>query len=173
MDVEQIQKINSLALELMKQGLATDREDAINQAQKIYKEQDSRGYSQMRNTMGQVHGTPEPAQGSSMGGHSELGQDKIKEILEQNTKYIVKTLKEFNEKVNVLEKEMEALKIKMNYNRLPTVKELTTNSVPEPVAAPRPTEQPQQPEKPASHPRSGGYNENDVSIEKFFYMGNR
>ena len=36
MDVENIQKINSLALSLMKQGLATDREDAVKQAERAY-----------------------------------------------------------------------------------------------------------------------------------------
>ena len=37
MDVERIQKINNLALELMKQGLAENREDAVNQAEKIFR----------------------------------------------------------------------------------------------------------------------------------------
>ena len=36
MDVELIQKINNLALDLMKQGLAQDREEAVEQAEKVY-----------------------------------------------------------------------------------------------------------------------------------------
>ena len=36
MDVERIQKINNLALDLMKQGLAPDREAAIAQDEKIF-----------------------------------------------------------------------------------------------------------------------------------------
>ena len=40
MDVERIQKINKLALDLMKQGLASDRDDAVMQAEKIFKSND-------------------------------------------------------------------------------------------------------------------------------------
>ena len=37
MDVERIQKINNLALDLMKQGLASDKDDAIAQAERIFR----------------------------------------------------------------------------------------------------------------------------------------
>ena len=43
MDVEQIQKINQLALDLLRQGLATDREDAVRQAERIFKGQGAEG----------------------------------------------------------------------------------------------------------------------------------
>ena len=39
-DVERVQKINSLALELMKQGLIQDREEAVKQAEMILAKKD-------------------------------------------------------------------------------------------------------------------------------------
>ena len=83
------------------------------------------------------------------------------------------------------------MKNKMNYNSLPTVRELVPNSVPPPVdqskieqvevkqvQAKQVQEQPKakQIEKknekvPDNHPRLGRYNDVDVSIEKFFYYG--
>ena len=49
---------------------------------------------------------------------------------------------------------------------------------PAPSAAPRPAPsaapRPAPPAQPApSNPRSGNYNDDDVSIEKFFYMGSK
>ena len=40
MDVERIQKINSLALNLMKQGLVSTRDEAVTEAEKLFKNKD-------------------------------------------------------------------------------------------------------------------------------------
>ena len=56
-------------------------------------------------------------------------------------------------------------------NSSPKVKEVVSN-----VNTQSGQEQQQQPAQENSadnHPRSGNYKENDVSIEKFFYMGNK
>ena len=41
------------------------------------------------------------------------------------------------------------------------------------VPPPPPPPPPPQPAQPVSNPRSGKYNDEDVSIEKFFYMGSK
>ena len=51
MDVERIQKVNNLALDLMKQGLAQDREEAVTKAEEIFKERDTEDYANIRQTM--------------------------------------------------------------------------------------------------------------------------
>ena len=53
MDVERIQKVNNLALDLIKQGLAVDREEAIAKAEQIFKERDTEDYANIRQTMNQ------------------------------------------------------------------------------------------------------------------------
>ena len=83
MDVERIQKINNLAVDLVKQGLANDREEAIAQAEKIFKERDS-GYSSIRETTEEIHQETKKEEVKNNAPET-LSQDKIKDILEQNT----------------------------------------------------------------------------------------
>jgi hypothetical protein len=217
MDVERIQKINSLAVDLMRQGLAKDREDAIAQAEKVFVSKDSEGYNSIKENMSSVgnvaanskvnhNNESRNANGNSSMNYTsgeqkprspvknynnDLSQNRISNILEQNTKFLVKTIKEFSERMENLQKEISQMKNKMNYNSLPTVRELVPNSVPPPVdqskieqvevkqvQAKQVQEQPKakQIEKknekvPDNHPRLGRYNDVDVSIEKFFYYG--
>ncbi len=155
MDVERIQKINKLALDLMKQGLATSREDAVIQAERTFRDQDASDYSSIRERM-EVKKPETPTV-------ANLAPDEIKNILEQNSAFLVKKIKEFQEKVESMEKEIESLKIKMYSARAPA---------PEPVSRGMEAAHSEKKEN-APHPRSGSYKEGDVSIEKFFYMGNK
>ena len=185
MDIEQIQKINALAVDLMKRGLASDREEAVRQAEKVYHGRDiDGGYSSMRQTMEGVNSEVRryniennniPT--GSAGATPEISQDQLKGILEKNTTFIITKFKEFQEKIETMEKEMTTLRNQMAYSR---------------VSAPSPAQgdariQSASPERPvsvpasaqgsnvtsANHPRSGAYNVGDVSIEKFFYAGHK
>ena len=100
---------------------------------------------------------------------ADLSQDQIKTILEQNSKFLVKTIKEFQEKIGSLEQQMNQLRTQMTYNKLPTVKEVISKSTVEPKLGEVHTNI----DSSKDHPRSGNYNDTDVSIEKFFYMGSK
>ncbi|MBS3169730.1 hypothetical protein J4210_04555 [Candidatus Woesearchaeota archaeon] len=167
MDVERIQKINSLAVELMKKGLATDRENAVVQAEQIYRNTDTESYTSLRETLKEVRAeaAPKKEQESTV----DLSQDQIKDILEKNTKFLVSTIKDFQEKMGGMEKELEALKTKLRYQSIPTAKEILVEA----PQAGRPMAEPGKANVTMQHPRSGNYNEQDVSIEKFFYMGSK
>ena len=188
MDVERIQKLNSLALDLIRQGLAKDREEAIKMAQETLRDQDSSDFSQIQ---GQ---NPAPITGqSNQTKNPELSQDKIVQILEKNTQFLVKTIKEFQTKITSLEQEVAQLKNKVNYSKLPSASQVreptplptetqapVDNKPATPQAQQAPEQQQQQQQQPAAaaqsssgHPRSGNYNDQDVSIEKFFYMGSK
>jgi hypothetical protein len=170
MDVERIQKINAMALELMKQGLAADREDAVAQAERIFKAKGSAEYSAIRDTMQKVEeqANPETPRGES----GDISQGQLKDILEQNTKYVVRKLKEVEEKLAALEKDIASINTKMTYNR-------PVQSVQEPpklgeIHTPNPVPRgPGAQVSASSHPRTGNFNEAEVSIEKFFYMGRK
>tara|TARA_Y100000310_G_C20608584_1_gene776829 strand:- start:104 stop:598 length:495 start_codon:yes stop_codon:yes gene_type:complete len=164
MDVERIQKINNLALDLMKQGLAPDREAAIAQAEKIFRA-DRGEFSEMRERMEEK---PEPQEKQVV---ADLSQDQIKNILQQNSIFLVKTIKEFQEKIDSLEREIKQLRTQMTYNKLPTVKEVISNK--EEQVVPKIGEVHVNNEPPKDHPRVGKYEEEDVSVEKFFYMGSK
>ncbi len=155
MDVERIQKINALALDLLKQGLASSRDEAVVKAEEVFRDRDAEPYSEMRSRMNE---TKTGAKDSE-----DLHPEKVKDILEKNTTFIVKKFKEFQEKIESMEKEIGYLRNKMLFAG-PTSKEVSSppRGTGEGSSAPS-----------VSHPRSGNYNDTDVSIEKFFYMGHK
>jgi len=168
MDVERIQKVNNLAIDLMRQGLASDREDAIAQAEKIFKERDTEDYANIRERMNES----QPQQEQQQSSEKELSQDEIKDILHKNKEFIVRTFKAMQDKIDYFEREMSFLKSKVN-SIGPKVKEIVTNEIPSPNQRIEQHQAPSPAQNGNGHPRSGNYVESDVSIEKFFYMGNK
>lgn len=154
MDVAQVQKINALALDLLKQGLATDREDAVHQAEKVFLAK-SEGYQELRQTMGKAD--QQVVRQNAPQAVASLTQEQLQGILEQNSQFLVKTIKEFQEKLAALQAEITVLR-----NR-------QTDVIRSPAAGVAASAKPA--EKAASnepHPRLGNYKNEDVSIEKFF-----
>ena len=112
MDVERIQKVNNLALDLMKQGLAQNREEAVEKAEEVFKERDTEDYANIRQTMEEVK--PETRVEEQKSENTlDLSQEKVSEILEKNTKFIVGKFKEFQEKITSLEREISFMKNRM------------------------------------------------------------
>lgn len=172
MDVERIQKINSLAVDLMKQGLAQDREEAVAQAEKIFRSKDDGDYTSLRETMQSARpGSLALDSKTAAVAATPLGADEVKTILEQNTKFLVSKIREFQDKVAALEKEVSSLRTNIISQRMATVHspaQVIIKPGGDGIQVPR--EAAAAP-KPQSHPRSGNYTEGDVSIEKFFYAG--
>lgn len=168
MDVDKIQKINSLALELMNQGLVSNRQEAVIQAEKMIIKSGSEDYASIRERM-------ETKPVSSSRPEESLTQDQIKEILGQNTNFIVKSLREFQEKIAAMEKEV--LTLQEQVKAAPSM--MNMREMVSEIKSQRPENSPQAPQRGegqqvgSSHPRSGNYKDADVSIEKYFYMGNK
>jgi len=181
MDVERIQKINKLALDLMRQGLASDRDDAVVQAEKIFRSKDGE-YSSIRERM---QGGPEPLQSAASlaltpntvqaVASADLHPEKVKDILLQNSQFLVKKITEFQEQMQAMRKELDMMK------QLRMSQPQQQNAVPAgpprlgEIPAHNPDIQRGQP-TPASatnHPRTGNFKAEEISIEKFFYMGNK
>jgi hypothetical protein len=182
MDVERIQKINKLALDLMRQGLASDRDDAVVQAEKIFRAKDGE-YSSIRDRM---QGGPEPLQASPASlaltpntqqavASADLHPEKVKDILQQNSQFLVKKIAEFQEQMQAMRKELDMLK----QQRAVSAPQHTVVSNAPPKLGEIPAHNPdiqrgQGGQANANnHPRSGNYKVEEVSIEKFFYMGNK
>ena len=183
MNVDRIQKVNDLAIDLMKQGLAADREDAVEQARQMLLSRDTNDYVEMRQTMKDVE-SYKNAEAPKVSTEGELSSEKIQDILAKNTNFLVKKIGEFQQKVDELEKELLSMKTRLTYQRLPTASEHLSNSSQQsnsPSSSPAPVvdrdgirrgqDSDKSENKASSHPRSGGYKGEDVSIEKFFYMG--
>ncbi len=184
MDVERIQKINKLALDLMRQGLASDRDDAVVQAEKIFRAKDGE-YSSIRERM---QGGPEPLQQASAASlaltpntqqavaSADLHPEKVKDILHQNSQFLVKKIAEFQEQMQAMRKELDLLKQQRGSVSAPPQAQVS-NAPPKlgEIPAHNPDIQRGQGAQASSnnHPRSGNYKVEEVSIEKFFYMGNK
>jgi len=162
MDVDKIQKINSLALELMRQGLASDREDAVKQAEMILSKKD---YTNLKETM---HEEKEEIK-------SELGYDsnRLHEIMEKNNAFIVQKIKSFQEQMDSLKKEVENLRGSMTtMNR--KVSGFGENSAPRTESSSSSSSStPNKQTEIRDHPRVGNFTSGEVSIEKFFYAGRK
>ncbi len=170
MDVERIQKINSMALELLKKGRASDREDAVRQAELFYK--DLSGDTQTLRIPGRESAPGHVVVDKSASATQQaagLSAEKVNEIMEKNTQFLVKTIKEFNEKIQALEGELDALKQKMLFQRPASAPAPAASSSAATAAS---TAKPAGSES-QSHPRTGSYKQEEVSIEKYFYMGGK
>ena len=171
MDVERIQKINTLALDLLKQGLAGDREEAVIMAEKIFRNRDGDN-SVIRETMQAVK-THASVQSGSMNSQSEMSQDSIKQILEQNTKFIVTKFKEIQDKLAALEQEIGTIKSNVRHAASTNHPQIQPSNPQLRGSASAPSSQSAPSGTSGNHPRSGNYSAQDVSIEKFFYMGSK
>ena len=182
MDVEKIQRINNLAIELERQGLASGREDAVAQARRIFnvEEQGALDVSQMQEGSLQA-AAPEAhaektTESTAVPAQPSLSEDKIVTILQKNKDFLVSTIKGFQAKIEVMEGQLAQMGRQIQELRArPTVAPVTrpaeTQEATEHAAA-APKSNTTNPQG-GDHPRSGGYNDSDVSIEKFFYMGSK
>lgn len=168
MDVEKIQKINNLALELIRQGLVQDKEEAVRQAERVFAQQD---YSSLRETM-----TGEKEIMAGAGKEEKTGQEELKGVVEKNTAFLVGKMKEYQEQIDSLRKEIISLRNEMAGMRgkvdgLKVATEAKRGEPQQRLEAERGSAG--KSSGSSGHPRSGNYNENDVSIEKFFYAGKK
>ncbi len=189
MDIERIQKINKLAVELMQQGLASNRDEAIAQAEKIYRSQegDVSLQSSQGNTLevGTNGAAPMPTPESAQQRKTSSGFSvEIEQILKQNTTFLVNQIKGFQEKIASMEEKIVTLRRDMIdlKREMPTQAAVSPapQAAPAQPSAPAPAAPPARPPTNSSggpaqgnNPRSGDYNDEDVSIEKFFYVGNK
>ncbi len=191
MDIERIQKINKLAVELMQQGLASNRDEAIAQAEKIFKVQEggsSLQSNQMASNSLQVNpdgssGSQVAAQQSSQQASTSSGFPReVERILKQNTDFLVKQIKSFQEQMEAMESKLSSLRremidLKREVPSRPAASQQQSAAVPRQTnpapSAPQGSQNNGGGPAKAEHPRSGGYNDEDVSIEKFFYVGHK
>ncbi len=163
MDVSKVQKINSLALDLMKQGLAKDREDAVIQAERAFASHKD-DYASIRERMESI---PMPGTPVKQAESVALTQDQVKEILEQNAAFMVHKIKEFQDKLTAIEEEVVKLRTRS------TIVSTTRPTAPAADEKTSATASGSSSSSSANHPRSGQYKQEDVSIEKVFYMGKK
>ncbi|MBS3113167.1 hypothetical protein J4418_03740 [Candidatus Woesearchaeota archaeon] len=189
--IEDIQKINKLAKEMLIHGMATSLDEAVSKAQNTLRDSGSItiDFSHMKQkVMEQKENKKEISEEESIKStpDSVLAQGPEQRItwqeaMTKNTQYVVGQFKSYQElfenigkEIMLLKREIQGLKNNQSSFRVPEInKEQVINIEDRPVT---PTIQRQsyaEEKKPESHPRQGSYTPGDVSIEKFFYYGNK
>lgn len=193
-DASKVQKINSIARELINKGQATSMDQAI----KIATQQVDSGQFAMPAAPSPVETLPEVPEKSEVSveisdGEGSVAGDALRALQrmlsEQQTAVSRMTnavnahsnqFNDINNKINSLIAGMTALQQEIQKLKsspvAPPMKPKDAQSgqtqfkQDAPSAAPAPAQKPQ---SGSGHARTGNYNPDDVSIEKFFYYGNR
>ena len=181
MSVEDIQKVNKFAQELLDQGIVESREEAVKKAQEMLNKEIAGGDVQVKET--------EEKQNIAASGSNE---DNLRNMIERTKTYMETQFNGYKNALIALEKEIRRL-----HQEVETLK---SRPVPQPTKQQDPAEEPQKVEESApqdpgtqtksdssqepqkvevkqesgeSHPKVGKTNAEDVSIEKMFYFGNK
>jgi hypothetical protein len=184
--VEDIEKINKLAKELMKHGMATNLVDAVSKAQSTLKDTGNIGLDitdlkrryDAEQPMKTASDMPHIDMGNSEAPRREVVDISWQDAMAKNTKYIVEQLQlnqagltKLNADLEEMRKMLQELRGQQAKFAMPVSKEQVINMNDEPAPVQRSGHEP----KPDSiyHPKQGNFKPEDVSIEKMFYFGNK
>lgn len=155
MDLEQLKRINTLSHELIKHGFTQSSEEAYNQAEKAIR------LAPKTQVAVQEQSTEVPTAASA------LAERKFQVELERVTKQVNQELNVFRDSVNNIITELNSLKEevgKLKTTQPPKKKEKQISFGPEQKTIQQPKEK---------HPKQGGFDSQDVDINKMFYFGNK
>ncbi|MFC1753313.1 hypothetical protein ACFL96_07970 [Thermoproteota archaeon] len=169
MDVDKLQRINNLARELMKHGMAGSMDEAVRIAEeKIQGAPEvsalKDGVSEDMLSQSQVSQSIEnPAPAPQV--QDDMDMRKIKNALDEQARH----MSVMSEKINELISEFNSLQ--QEINRLKTIQ---VPAKPEEQKTGTQTQfRPQQEEKKEPHAKVGDYKPDDVAVDKIFYYGVR
>ena len=171
MDVEKLQRINTLARELMKHGMAGSMDEAVRMAEE--KITGAPEVSNIKETMSDdmIAQTQVSQSADNLAPKEQdmIELRKIKSALDSQANTINNMAGKINEMVT------EFNRLNEEINRLKTIQVPSASAAPEKKQAKGTQTQfrAQPEEKKEGHARSGNYNSDDVSVEKIFYSGTR
>ncbi len=152
MNVDKLMKVNVLANTLKEHGLAASREDAASLA-------DSMVCGKTDDNLAKIFAQAEaikPEEVPKVQQNTAMDEDSVRAILQSFADQFCGEVNRLTQKIDRLEDDLARHARKSQ----------------EPAQAKKEESAPEEPRQQAS-PRSGSYDSQDVSIEKFFYCGNR
>jgi len=158
MSVEDIQKVNNLAKELLDQGFCESRDDAVQKAQEMLNKEIAQGQ------------VGEENQSSSK---QEVDEAQLRNMVERTKSYVESQLSGY--KVALLGLEKELRNLHQQVQELKTkASQQAAQAAPAPIQETSETEKNEEkPKESKNNPRTGNISSEDVSIEKMFYYGNK
>ena len=151
MDIDKIQRINSLASELRKHNFANSSQDAFQQAEQI----EQGGQVSVQETV--QESVQEPVREESS---EQLDTKRTELLIEMNNKKYEQEFSLLRSALNSLSGELENVK-----SQLSKLKEQQPKEVQKPLKT--------EPKKEEPHPRQGNVTPDDVDIQKMLYFGNK
>lgn len=164
MSVEDVQKVNKLAQELLNHGIVASRDDAVRRAEEMLNKKiadvQRNDQSQTVTSDGSVKAPGDP--------------DYYRNIIERTRDQVQREMKSFTEMLTLLASEVDSIKeeiknLKINFRPQENVKEEVDRELKEEQT--KIVEKQEAKQEP--HPKRGNFNSSDVAIEKMFYYGNK
>ena len=154
--IEDIQKVNKLAQELLNQGIATSRDEAVEKAQQFLNKEIT---SEQKVTSDNKIQT------------GNITVESLKNIFERHKEITQRKFNDFRSAINALAEEINNIKEQLSKARVEARTAKQAGLDPEQKTG-QIKLKPEEKEK-ESHPRRGNWKSEDVSIEKMFYCGNK
>lgn len=151
MSVEDVQKVNKLAQELLDQSMASSREDAVKEAQRILNKE--------------IVDKQEVSENGSVVAKDDL--EYYKNIIIRTKEYTLQQLNAFKKEIENLTAEVHKLKAALAALRPSESKFIHVEE------KKKDTQQQLKAKKDKSHPRQGKFSAADVAVDKIFYYGNK
>ena len=152
--IEDIQKVNKLAQELLDQGIATARDEAVKKAQQFLNKEIVSGQNVTSDNKIQT---------------GDVTVESLKNIFERNKEITQRKFNDFRSAINALAEEINNIKEELSKARVEARTAKQAGLDPEQKTG----QIKLKPKEKESHPRRGNLKSEDVSIEKMFYCGNK
>jgi lysozyme family protein len=151
MSVEDVQKVNKLAQDLLDQNMASSREDAVKQAQQILNKD--------------IVDKQEIKEDGTVAAKDDL--DYYKNIITRTKEYTLQQLNVFKKEIETLTSEVTKLK-----GEIESLKTTETQQCPKNIEKPKQKKLKTQ-KKEETNQRTGKFSPSDVAVDKIFYYGNK
>ena len=179
MDAASVSKMNDMVKNLTKHGIISNSEEAVKMAEKMYNVE--KGEKKSEEAPAEDVQVREMEESSDKSDYSEqkiqeLVDKRAKQLIDDNNKAIILEFHKLWERLNKIMPDIESrlADIKQNINVSVTDVDPEASEVkPEAKEEPKASEASKNSEAKDNHPRSGGFNTDDVSVEKFFYCGQK
>lgn len=153
--IEDIQKVNKLAQELLDQGIAASRDEAVQKAQQFLNRE--------------ITSEKQKVTSENKIQITELTLENLKNIFDRHKEMTQRKLDDVRSAINALAEEIN------------NIKEQLSKAKPESKTAKEAGLEPEQktgqiklkPKKKEPHPKRGKWKSEDVAIDKIFYYGNK
>ncbi|MFO8015487.1 MAG: hypothetical protein R6U32_00120 [Candidatus Woesearchaeota archaeon] len=168
MNIERMQKINELAKQMVQHGVVSDMDEATKQAEVMV----NRGDTGIADVMELKKEEGRQEEGS--GQRDSNVEDELNKLAFQVQEQS-KTIKSLKQEMDRLRGEMQSLKSSgaksAGSSAEKSGQEQSNEAIKREPEEPQTHLKKEEVEKPKAHPRAGGYDSDDVSIEKYFYSG--